>query len=247
MATYIDQADTTLADLKTWLLKQLGYPLITVELTDEQLKTAIDDSIEFYTEYAEMGDNYVMMNLSGYVENTGLSLSGFNAKSVFTLDEELDGSINTLFSIENQMANQGVLPYHHGMGKSYVSFELASQFVDMSRRYLGQRFDFNYNPQSQVLKLFPDPKQQNKEGFIVLGLKTIPPLSELYGNWYVKRLALAKAKIILGLVRSKFGNVQLPGGGNVDTTVGDQGQSEWEKWTDEIVKWTGPHSSFYIG
>ena len=67
-----------------------------------------------------------------------------------------------------------------------------------------------------------------------------PPISELVGNWYVKRLALAKAKIILGLVRSKFEGVQLYGGGTVDTSVGEQGQAEWEKWTDEIVKmdWT---------
>ena len=90
------------------------------------------------------------------------------------------------------------------MNTSYVSFELASQFVDMSKRMLSQRFDFNYNSQTQTLKLFPDPIQQNKEGYIVMGIKTVPPISELVGNWYVKRLALAKAKIILGLVRSKF-------------------------------------------
>ena len=245
--TYINQSTTSISGLQDWILKQLGHPLITVELTDDQLSTAIADATEFYTEYAEMGDNYVMLPLSGYTQDVGLSLSAYNAKTVFSLDEELDGGINTLFSIENQMANQGVLPYHYGMNSSYVSFELASQFVDMSKRMLSQRFDFNYNSQTQTLKLFPDPIEQNKTGHIVMGIKTVPPMSELAGNWYVKRLALAKAKIILGLVRSKFAGVQLPGGGTVDTTVGEQGQTEWEKWTDEIVRWTGPHSAFYVG
>ena len=142
--TYINQSTTTLSGLQSWILKQLGDPLITVELTDDQLTTSINDAIEFYTEYAEMGDNYVMLPLSGYTQGTGMSLSAYNAKSVFALEEELDGGINTLFSIENQMANQGILPFHYGMNTSYVSFELASQFVDMSKRMLSQRFDFKY-------------------------------------------------------------------------------------------------------
>ena len=50
-----------------------------------------------------MGDNYIMIPLSVTTSRTGMSLSAYNAKSVFALEEELDGGINTLFSIENQM------------------------------------------------------------------------------------------------------------------------------------------------
>ena len=50
--TYINQSTTSLSGLQDWILKQLGHPLITVELTDDQLSTAIADAMEFYTEYA---------------------------------------------------------------------------------------------------------------------------------------------------------------------------------------------------
>jgi hypothetical protein len=52
----------------------------------------------------------------------------------------------------------------------------------------------------------PEPKL-NKKGKmlpILLTCQVMPPLSELYGNEYVKRIALAKAKILLGTIRKKF-------------------------------------------
>lgn len=247
MATYIDFSTTSVTQLKSWILTQLGHPLITVELNDTQLETSIDDAIEFYTEYAEMQEMYAMIDLSDYVEDVGLSLSAYNAKSIFTLDEEMTGGINKLFSVQNTMANQGIMPYKFGGQQSYVTMELANQFLALSKRMLAQKFDFNFNVRTQILTLYPDPIKQRKGGSIILGLKTVPPVDELVGEHYVKRLALAKAKIILGMVRGKFDGVQLPGGGTVDASVGEKGEAEWEKWTDEIISWVGPHNAFYIG
>lgn len=247
MGTYIDFSTKSVAELKNWILKQLGHPLITVELTDDQIEMAIDDAIEFYTEYADMQDNYVMLDLANYKENIGLSLSGYNVKSIFTLDENMTGGINTLFSVENQFANMGVFPYQHGGQQTFVTYELAHQFMDLAKRMLCQKFDFNYDVRNQRLKLWPDPVSQKIGGNIIVGVKTVPPIDELTGEHYVKRLALAKSKIILGLIRKKFDGVQLPGGGTIDSSVGDDGKDEWTKWTEEIINWTGPHNAFYIG
>jgi len=247
MGTYIDFSIKSRDDLKDWILEELGDSLVTVELTDKQLDHAINSGLELYTEYADMQEDYIMMPLSGYEEGVGMSLSGYNVRAIFTMDEGLTAGVNQLFSVENQMLNNGTFPVKWGQQGSFLTYELASQFMDMSRRMLCQKFDFNFDVRKQLLRLYPDPIQQTRRGYIVLGIKTVPPEEELVGESYVKRLALAKAKIMLGRVRKKFEGVQLPGGGTIDAEVGQEGKEEWDTARDEIVKWIGPHSAWYIG
>jgi len=247
MGTYLDFAIKTREELKEWILDELGYPLITVELTDHQLDNSINDALELYTEYADLQEQYIMVPLSDYVEGVGLSLSAYNVRSIFTMDETLTAGINTLFSVENQMLNNGTFPVKWGAQGSFLTYELASQFMDMAKRMLCQKFDFNFNVRRQNLVLYPDPIQQHRNGHVVLGVKVVPPEEDLVGEQYVKRLAIAKAKITLGNVRKKFEGVQLPGGGTIDTSVGEKGEEEWESARDDIIKWVGPHSAWYIG
>jgi len=61
--------------------------------------------------------------------------------------------------------------------------------------------------------LFPEPPADGPNRLILLTCQVIPPLEQLYGDSYVKRLFLANLKIQLGIIRKKFSSVQLIGGG----------------------------------
>lgn len=246
MGTYVDFSVKDREGLKNWILTELGDPMVTIELTNEQLDHAINAALELYTEYAEMQEKYIMIPLSAYVEGVGLSLSGYNVKAVFSMDEGLTAGVNQLFSVENQMLNNGTFPVRWGAQGSFLTYELAAGFMDMTKRMLCQKFDFNFDTRKQILHLYPDPKQQDRNGYIVLGLKTVPSEDELVGESYVKRLALAKAKMMLGTIRKKFEGISLPGGGTINTDIGDEGREEWNTARDEIVKWTGPHAGWFI-
>ena len=89
-----------------------------------------------------------------------------------------------------------------------------------------------------MLRIMPEPKGcgKNHDNYILLTCQCQPPLEELYGNEYVKRLALAQAKIILGTVRKKFSNITLLGGGQVDVSIGDEGKEEWTNLIENIQK-----------
>lgn len=248
MASYIDFSIKNREDLENWILEELGSPLVTVELTKDQIQHAISEALQMYTEYMDDQENYIVVPLSGYIQGEGLPLSGYNVRSIFTLDEDYMGGPNVLFSIENQMVNAGQFPLAGGYGGTdFVTYELAYQYMDLAKRLLAQKFDFNFDVRKQMLKLFPDPAEQDIGGYIILGIKTVPPEEDLVGEQYVKRLALAKAKMMLGIVRKKFNGVQLPGGGTIDDSIGDEGKEEWDKLIDEIIKWIGPHRAFYIG
>lgn len=246
MSNYITYSIQTKEELKEWIRNKLGYPLMTVELTDTQLDLSINDALEYYTEYADIEDNYILLNLSGYVENKGISVSGHNVTSIFSIDEEYGSGSNALFSTHNIMLQNGMYPSHYGHG-SMLTYQLACDFSDLSRRMTANRFDFNFDVHNQRLKLWPDPISNGVYGYMVIGAKVIPPENELFGNRIVKKLALASSKMMLGVVRKKFENIVLPGGGSVDISIGDEGKEEWDKYTDELISEAMPHGSMVIG
>ena len=51
-------------------------------------------------------------------------------------------------------------------------------------------------------------------------------MEEYFGNEFCRRLILAEAKILLGTVRKKFSGINLVGGGQIDTSIGDEGREE---------------------
>jgi len=82
----------------------------------------------------------------------------------------------------------------------------------------------------------PEPKQSHRDHYVLLTCKCEPPIEEYYGNEYVRRLVLAEAKILLGTIRKKFSSIQLIGGGQIDTTIGDEGKEEKNQIMENLIK-----------
>lgn len=61
-------------------------------------------------------------------------------------------------------------------------------------------------------------------------------MEDYYGNEYVRRLLLAECKILLGTIRKKFSSIQLIGGGQIDTTIGDEGREEKQQILENLQK-----------
>ena len=74
-STWLNQGIKTLDQLKEWILIKLGAPLITVELTDQQLNACIGDAIQVYSKYAYRPEQYLVVNLKFYDPELGLDLS----------------------------------------------------------------------------------------------------------------------------------------------------------------------------
>lgn len=250
MSTYLDFALQTREDLKDYILRQLGAPLVTVEITDEQLDDNINDAIEYFTKYAQQDDDFIAVNLSGYVENVGLTLPS-NVTGVFMLDDMtvgLNGDFNRLFSIPNSMLNAGMLaiPYSD-TGYGWVNWELFHQNLDNIKRFLGGGFQFNYNPRNKILKLVPDPIKEKLEGWLVFGVHVIREETMQYGEEWVKKYALALAKIIVGRVRTKYNGTQLLGGATLKDDLTSEGITERDQLMEDLrVNEQGP-LNFWIG
>lgn len=253
MPNYLDFSVKTRDQFKEFILMSLGAPLHTVELTDGQLDLCINNAVEFYSKYMNLNMDFLVVNLDSYVEGEGIQLPQ-NVIAIQALDNaSMDqGGHTTLFTLENAMWNMGQWPDFSRMisqgGHAFVSYELAMQYLDLVKMYRGKGFDFNYNPRTKMLKLFPDPKVRDFSGFMVISVFIMPAEAEMYGEDWVKREALAEAKIILGMIRSKFNNVQLLGGGQIDgSSLRAEGIAERDKLIEDLRIRESPIMGFYVG
>jgi len=245
---------TTAEQLRNWILTELGYPLITIELTESQLDQAIDNAFEKYTKYADFGEEYLVLNLKNYdTTNNYFDLSDYNIAAVYKVDNEDSTGLssgNTIFTFKNDLLNSGTYPYFNnnlGGGGAFVTYHAACEFSALAKRMSGSGYGYKYDRYNKHLILYPTPQNVTTDEYILICCEIIPDDEELYGNEYLKRLVLAYAKIMLGTIRKKFGSVQLIGGATIDTEIGDEGKEELKELIENIKTDEALGTGMFIG
>lgn len=245
-STWIDPAIKAKEQLIDWILTMLGAPLITVELEENQLNVAIQNALEKYTKYAYFPEQYITYNLKDYCPGKGADLSKWRVMSVKAMAVGRDRALgltnsDIFFGPQAWFMGNGGYPFFGSRGNftgSFTTYHNLHEFFELTNRMTGSNPDWQFDKTTQMLRIMPEPKGcgKNHDNYILLTCQCQPPLEELYGNEYVKRLALAQAKIILGTVRKKFSNITLLGGGQVDVSIGDEGKEEWNNLIENIQK-----------
>ena len=251
-STYINPKIKTREDLKERILKTLGYSLITAELNDDMLDVCIDEATELYTKYCSFPEKYLVINLQDeYVPGKGIDLSDRRVAAVYGI--EFPGgnfgslATDTIWSIPNAMLQSGAYPFFGAGGTgagNWVTYHAAIEWLELSKKMIGA-VQYDWDPYTQTLSLVPEPEKMDRS--ILVKVEVIPSDEVLYGNEYVKRIAVAKAKILLGTVRKKFSNLSLLGGGQVDTTIGDEGRAELDNILQNIRTDESRGNGFIIG
>lgn len=244
-STWLNPGIKNIEQLKDWVLTKLGYPLITVELTDSQLNTCIADAISLYSKYAYTPEKYLIVNTKFYVPGVGINLMDYNIMSIKDISFQRDNLFgmagNDMFFSPYAFFGQGVGSPAFGLGsQSYVgtwtTYHNIHEWFDVTKRMMGSNPSFQYDRRAKILKLMPEPKCNRSDNFILLTCNQEPPIEDYYGNEYVRRLVLAEAKILLGTIRKKFQNINLVAGGSIDTSIGDEGKEEKAAILENIIK-----------
>ena len=256
-STWINPGVKTLEDLKDWILVSLGAPRVTVELDDNQLNYCIARATEVYTKYAYLGpDKFLVVDMNQYEHEKGINLQGFNIASVKDIALPRDNAFNTggdMFWGAYAFLGQGngLYPMFNKAGTTptignWVTWHMVSEFFDLTKRMTGSNPDWRYDKTTQYITLMPEPRHHARNNVLLLTCQVVPPLEDLYGNEYVKRIALAHAKILLGTIRRKFSNVPLLGGAQVDTELANEGREELKDIMDNIINQESKGQSCYI-
>lgn len=265
MGTYAKFSVQSRDQLKKYIRMKLGYPIISLEITDEQMEFAIDEALEEYSKWVHYDEGFYRLDFTKVTEISKDNKTGsYDPKLGFKLPDcivsvnRIHESPNAIFSntgdsMDFLLANSGMYPMmpYSSMnnmfaGGEFLSLYLFQNYVKQWREPFGYRFNYNYNERSKFLKLDPDPmiKRTGPRG-VVLEVQTIRPEDQLYGEDLVKRLALALVKQMIGQVRAKFGSgISFPGGGQVGADILSEGKEEFDKIMEELQKTEPPFMYF---
>lgn len=252
--TWLNQKIDTLEKVKDWILTKLGYPLNTVEIDDNQLNSCIGDAIRTFSRYEYRPESYLIVNLKFYKPGEGLDLHEFkimSVKEIATQRDAIFGAQPDMFFSMYSYIGQGQGSPMFGMGNAnpvgmWTLYHNAHEFYDLSKKMTGSNPDFYFDKITQHLKLMPEPHTNGYDKYILLTVNAEPPIEEYYGNDTVLHLALAEAKMLVGMNRKKFAGTAFLGGGTLDTEIYNEGKEEKDKIMEELIQRESRGQCFYV-
>jgi hypothetical protein len=157
--------------------RKLGYPMIKVELDNTQIYDAIDYSRNKWMKWAvgqATQESFFTLMLSA-----GQTIYDMPTGTVEVIDYLSTGTtsgINTLFTIDNFLYNQGMyesLIHTAGgdAGYTLVSYHIARDFLETVRKYTPDKYNFKYHPYTNQLEINPAPPSGNSLVLTVSGVE----------------------------------------------------------------------------
>lgn len=262
------------------ILRQLGAPLINLEIACTTVFDHIAQAIEWYTKYAGHTEEFLVFDSTMYVHGRGIRLDSLfsitpetsavdlsatnfqdmsgnvidapnyifdydlnsyrKVKSVQSFEEGTSTGVNSLFTIEQALAQQTYFAYALGnYGFDLVTWEIMKQWLEMRERVLAQKVYYRFDPRTQYLRLLPEPTP-DKKYYGLIQCTVEQPIRELVRERWVYQYALALTKITIAMTRTKFSGTNLFGGGMINgTDLMSQGLNEKEKLEQEIMYTAG--------
>lgn len=136
---------------------------------------------------------------------------------VFAFEEGTSSGINTLFTIEQTLAQQTYFSYAMGnFGFDLVSWYILKDWLDVREKILSQKQYFNFDAATQRLHLIPEPRTVSTNYYGAVGCYVEKPIRELVKEPWVYKYALALTKVNIANVRGKYAGTQLFGQGTMN-------------------------------
>ena len=134
----------TKKELRNWVRRKLGYPMVRVELHDTQIDDCIEQARYEYIKWATGNiteEVAFTVALSAGISEYELPSGVTEIVRVKEFDTSAHG-INTLFSVQNYLYNQGVLSFLKNVGSySMVDYHMALEFIDLLDRYMPEYYN----------------------------------------------------------------------------------------------------------
>lgn len=165
-------------------------------------------------------------------------------RKVIDVVDFVEGSssgVNTLFSMEQTMAQQTYYSYAMGnFGFDLLSWHTVKDWQDTREKLLAIKRDIHFDPRTQYLRLMPQPK--NNRFYGVLECYVERPLKDIVKEKWVLDYATALSKIMWGRILTHITGVTLLGGGTLNgESVLQEGVSEKQALEEFLIE--GGHTS----
>ena len=217
---------TDRASLKTYALRRLGFPVITINVDDDQVDDRIDEAIDTFQQWHFDGTTKLYLSVSAdanIISNTSntsyhsftLPNTVIGVSRVFPLLGATNGNMGpqdfNIFDLSYQLRLNELYDF---TSADYVYFELAQQHIrTLEMLFIGEP-PIRYNRHDS--RLYVDLKWDTIEPVTKIVVETFSVLPEnnvnFWNDVWLKKYATCLVKEQWGSNLTKFTNVQLPGG-----------------------------------
>ena len=158
---------------------------------------------------------------------------------VTDFEEGSNTGINTLFTLEQTLAQQTYFSYAMGnYGFDLVSWYTMKEWIDTREKVLALRKDLQFDPRTQYLKMYPQPITERFYGVVSCYIER--PIRDVIKEQWVYEYALALSMITVGRVRGKFGSVNLLGGGALNYDLLNEGTQKKAELETKLLEGASP-------
>ena len=245
---------------------QLGAPVINLEIACVATYDMIAYAIELYTKFTPGTEELIVFDSNLYTAGKGIKIdslvnntlnpeisalddtfqSGWDVDlndyrkviDVTSFNVGTNNGVNTLFTIEQSMAQQMHFAYSLG-SKAFdvISWHILKDWLKTREKVFAQQPYFRFDPRTQVLRITPDPKLANKDRYwAMISCRMERPIKDLVKERWVMEYAKALVKINIANTRGKFQNTQLFGSGTLQyDTLMNQGITEKKDLEDQLM------------
>lgn len=229
---------TNLAEFTEYTYKMLGSGVITVELSPDQIEEIVMESVDDFNRYMYgegAQSTYMAFDLSAGVSE--YSLSGTNVSDVCDMllsFEGQNGGVNTLFTAQNFLFNPATFgSASTAMFASFLPYDMAMNYLAEINLRFQIKYRLDYIQGKELLRIVPTPTSDKTA---MLEVYTKEEAINLYNHPLLKKLVVARSKILWGTILGKY-SMSLPGGGSINgSEIKSDGITEEEKVMERIYK-----------
>ncbi len=150
--------------------------------------------------------------------------------AIVDMEEGSTSGINTLFTVEQTLAQQTYFSYAMGnYGFDLISWYVLKDWLKNREKLLSTKPSWDFDDRTQIMRLYPQPQTsqgQRIQYYGVLQCYVERPLRDVIKEQWVFQYSLALSKIVLGRIRGKFTGTTLFGGGLVNANMLEEGLQE---------------------
>ncbi len=163
---------------------------------------------------------------------------------IVDFEEGSNNGVNTLFTIEQTLAQQTYFSYAMGnYGFDLISWYVLKNWLEVREKLLAQRRYLTFDPRTQYMVLYPPPRTPGSGSHFwgVIACHVERPLRDIIKEPWVFQYALALSKIAIGNIRGKYQNVTMFGGGSINfNDILSQGLEEKKNLEAQLFSGASP-------
>jgi hypothetical protein len=251
----------TKSQFKQYILRQLGSPVVNIEITDDQLDDAIDNALELFMQQAYSGvtERYVALELVAGTQSYMLPYDMFAVLEIKSL--EMGGLTNSapsnIFSMNQFIASD----LYRGSGKiDLLSYEMTNELISTLDLMFSKKITFDFNCVSKELYLFENPTSSERV-LVHAYMKNVPTYvtnpvagepdiegTNIYNELIVKNLASSYARRQWADNLMKYNGSALPNGLVIDVpSISARADADIIKYELEIEEVYSLPCDWFIG